>query len=96
VQCEVVEQQILGNQPLDEEPILDLGNIGQIVMFDFYGLGQASPAPFHPGNGNADDAQEDQGGQDNGDAWPQDAQEDNNPILQIENGIDLNQDPEAQ
>lgn len=45
VQCEVVEQQLLGGLPADEEPVPD--NVGDDVnpVFDFFCFGQIAQAP---------------------------------------------------
>jgi hypothetical protein len=40
VQCEIVEQQLLGQQLADEEHVPVLGENGQPRMFEFFAIGQ--------------------------------------------------------
>lgn len=47
VQCEVIEQQLLGGQPTDEEPIPNLNMDDINPVFDFFGFGQAAPQALH-------------------------------------------------
>jgi hypothetical protein len=49
-------------------------------MYDFFGLGEPGLAPFHPEDNNVDDQEE----QANWDAWPQDAQGENNSVPHID------------
>jgi hypothetical protein len=39
IQCEILEQEMLGQLPADEDPILVLAENGQPPLFDFIGLG---------------------------------------------------------
>jgi hypothetical protein len=45
VQVEIVEQEMLGALPANEDPVLVLQENGQPLMFDFFGLGQQGMAP---------------------------------------------------
>jgi hypothetical protein len=45
IQCEILEQELLGQLPADEDPVPIVGENGQPPMFDFFGLGQ--PAEHH-------------------------------------------------
>jgi hypothetical protein len=47
VQCEILEQQLLGAQPVDEEPIPQLPINGQPSLFDFIGLRQPGQGQGH-------------------------------------------------
>jgi hypothetical protein len=45
VQVEIVEQEMLGALPADEEPMLVLHENGNPMMFDFFGLGWQGMVP---------------------------------------------------
>jgi hypothetical protein len=47
VQVEILEQQLLGNLPADEDEVPPLDPNGNPPLFDFFGLGQPGPLPFH-------------------------------------------------
>ena len=46
IQCKVMQQELLGAGPQDEDPVpVNAQNFDQ-VPFDFFGLGQQGPGPF--------------------------------------------------
>jgi hypothetical protein len=61
VQCEILEQQLLGGLPADEEPILVIQENGNPQMFDFFGLGHPGIRPQgndHNGNMQGEDVEQ--------------------------------------
>jgi hypothetical protein len=52
IQYEILQQEILGGCPTDEDPILVLEPNGQPPLFDFFVLGQLGQPPFNPGLAN--------------------------------------------
>jgi hypothetical protein len=50
VQVEIVEQELIGALPADEEHVPVLNDNGNPLMFDFFGLGQQGMAPHRQGN----------------------------------------------
>jgi hypothetical protein len=44
VQCEIIQQALLGGQPQDEDPVPVAPEDGQQLPFEFFGLGQPVPA----------------------------------------------------
>jgi hypothetical protein len=44
VQCEIIQQTLLGGQPQDEDPVLVVPEDGQQLPLEFFGLGQPVPA----------------------------------------------------
>jgi hypothetical protein len=44
VQCEIIQQTLLGGQPQDEDPVPAAPADGQQLPFEFFGLGQPVPA----------------------------------------------------
>jgi hypothetical protein len=55
VQCEVIEEEIMGALPVDEEPPLPPNDNGLPPTFDFFGLGQLGLGPFIPRNENQEE-----------------------------------------
>jgi hypothetical protein len=53
IQCEVLQQELLGGGLADEEPVPVPNPNGQPSMFDFFDLGQSGQPPFNPGLGHA-------------------------------------------
>lgn len=50
IQCEVVQQELLGAGPQDEDQVPEIvQNFGQLP-YDFFGLGQQGPGPFQMQN----------------------------------------------
>jgi hypothetical protein len=54
VQVEIVEQEMLGALPADEELVLEPNVQGNLVPFDFFNLGQQGPPPQQNQNQNLD------------------------------------------
>jgi hypothetical protein len=52
IQCEILQQELLGGGPANEEPIPVLEPNGQPPLFDLFGLGQPGQPPFNSGMAN--------------------------------------------
>jgi hypothetical protein len=64
VQCEIREQQLLGGQPMDEDPVPELNPAGHSPMFDFFfWLGQPRLGPHLAQVGVDEQAPLDENGQ---------------------------------
>jgi hypothetical protein len=46
VQCEILEQQILGGGPANEEQVPEVNENGHPSIFDFFGIDQPGQGPF--------------------------------------------------
>jgi hypothetical protein len=47
VQCEILEEHMLGGLPADEEPVLEPNANSQPPVYDFFRLGQPGQMPFN-------------------------------------------------
>jgi hypothetical protein len=47
IQCEILEQQLLGALSADEDPMLELHELGHPPLFDFFGLDQPAQGNVH-------------------------------------------------
>jgi hypothetical protein len=93
IQCKILEQELFGAVPADDDPVPEVQANGQPPLFDFFGLGLpvAGHVNFHHneegfGQENAKDAMPDQ-------AAPNDAPENADPNQQHEVLFDLNDVP---
>lgn len=95
IQCEIMQQQLLGGQPGDEDQDPDNNDGPDPPPYDFHGYGQSSDGPpvQHQAQHNPQPAQQ----QNDVAGWPawNNAQPDAAPAAQVENGnnegIDLNE-----
>lgn len=68
IQCEVLQQQLLGGGPPNEDPMLDQQQIQGQQPFDFFGLGQqVQEQGFHQQNVVEDLPEKERGEQQNND-----------------------------
>jgi hypothetical protein len=56
VQCEVIEEEIMGALSADEEPPPPPNDNGLPPAFDFFRFGQLGPGPFIPHNENQEES----------------------------------------